>query len=89
MAFDTWGVDYGLLDGSGNLISQPYCYRDGRTAGTPEKIFAKITRQALYKTTGIQIMNINTLFSWLRKRTKALPSCCLYPILSPTCFAAR
>ena len=81
MAFDTWGVDYGLLDGSGNLISQPYCYRDGRTAGAPEKIFAKITRQALYKTTGIQIMNINTLFQLAAEKDKSASKLLFIPDL--------
>ena len=33
LAFDTWGVDYGLLDKNGNLINEPYHYRDSRTNG--------------------------------------------------------
>ena len=38
---DGWGVDYGLLDGRGALLSPPYCYRDDRTEGwrrTAERI---------------------------------------------------
>ena len=31
LAFDTWGVDYGMLDKDGNLVSMPVCYRDDRT----------------------------------------------------------
>src|SRR4051812_36812434 len=33
IGIDTWGVDYGLLDETGRLLSPPYCYRDARTAG--------------------------------------------------------
>lgn len=62
LAFDTWGVDYGLLSENGDLIGLPVHYRDTRTNGTTEKIFEKIPSVDLYKATGNQIMPINTLF---------------------------
>lgn len=62
LAFDTWGVDYGLLDDNDRLIGLPVNYRDTRTNGTPEKIFEKIPPYDLYRATGNQIMPINTLF---------------------------
>lgn len=62
LAFDTWGVDYGLLDKNGSLLGLPVHYRDTRTNGIPQKIFEKISPFDLYKATGNQIMNINTLF---------------------------
>ncbi len=62
MAIDTWGVDFGLIDKNGNLIANPVCYRDSRTEGLPEEFFKIITPQEHYKETGIQVMNINTLF---------------------------
>ncbi len=37
LSFDTWGVDYGLLNKSGNLLRLPCHYRDTRTAGTVRK----------------------------------------------------
>lgn len=65
LAFDTWGVDYGLLDKSGSLINEPYHYRDSRTNGVLKKAYKVISANELYKKTGNQIMNINTLFQFL------------------------
>ncbi len=62
LAFDTWGVDYGMLDKDGNLISLPVCYRDERTKDMPKKVFETISNSKLYELTGNQIMPINTLF---------------------------
>lgn len=59
---DTWGVDFGLIDKQGNLLGNPVCYRDNRTDGMPDKVFARINRQQHYAQTGIQVMPINTLF---------------------------
>lgn len=62
IAFDTWGVDYGLLDENGVLIKSPVHYRDTRTENAAEKVFEKISPEELYAETGNQIMPINTLF---------------------------
>ncbi|HEV2689657.1 MAG TPA: rhamnulokinase family protein [Bryobacteraceae bacterium] len=59
---DTWGVDYGLVDASGFLLGQPFHYRDHRTDGVMEQVFARVPREVLYRRTGIQFMPINTLF---------------------------
>lgn len=59
---DTWGVDFGLLDGKGFLLENPVHYRDGRTAGMLEKGFTHIPRERFYKLTGNQFMEINTVF---------------------------
>lgn len=65
LAFDTWGVDYGLLDEQGELIENPFHYRDARTEGMVEKAFNTMTACEIYAQTGNQIMNINTLFQLL------------------------
>lgn len=62
IAFDTWGVDYALLDKNGKLLHEPYHYRDERTKDALEKAFEKLSREEIYRETGNQIMNINTLF---------------------------
>jgi rhamnulokinase len=62
-AIDSWGVDYSLIDGKGQLMFLPYHYRDEHTDGIPERVFAEIIpAQELFKTTGVQIMQLNTIF---------------------------
>lgn len=62
IGIDSWGVDYGLLDSNGELIADPVCYRDDRTAGIMERVFEKVPRHVIFERTGIQFMNFNTLF---------------------------
>lgn len=65
IGFDTWGVDFGLLDENDNLLGDPVHYRDSRTEGMVEKALARMDADALYTATGSQIMAINTLFQLL------------------------
>ncbi|WP_165026627.1 rhamnulokinase [Dysgonomonas sp. ZJ279] len=65
IAVDTWGVDFGLIDKSGKLLGNPVCYRDLRTEGMSEKSSAYISKEELYAITGIQQMEINSLFQLL------------------------
>lgn len=62
VAIDTWGVDYVLLDEEKAVISPAVSYRDGRTNGIPEEIDKIIPREELYKRTGIQPINFNTIY---------------------------
>jgi sugar (pentulose or hexulose) kinase len=59
---DTWGTDFALLDKTGKLAGNPYCYRDPRTNEIMEKVFKIIPRNEIYKRTGVQFMQFNTLF---------------------------
>jgi rhamnulokinase len=59
---DAWGVDYGLVDAQGFLLGQPFQYRDSRTDGVMEQVFARVPRDILYARTGIQFLPINTLY---------------------------
>ncbi|HVC91513.1 MAG TPA: rhamnulokinase family protein [Acidobacteriaceae bacterium] len=59
---DAWGVDFALLDQRGRLLGNPYHYRDSRTDGIPELVFERIDKRKLFTATGVQTMQINTLF---------------------------
>ena len=59
---DAWGVDFALLDRSGELLGNPYHYRDARTNGIPELVFQRIDARQLFRWTGVQTMKINTIF---------------------------
>ncbi|MDD3430080.1 MAG: FGGY family carbohydrate kinase, partial [Oscillospiraceae bacterium] len=72
IGFDTWGVDYGLLDKNGALIHLPVHYRDNRTKGILNEVQQKISTQKLYTATGNQIMSINTLFQLLAEEKDVL-----------------
>lgn len=59
---DTWAIDYGLVDASGFLLSQPFQYRDQRTNGVMERVWQSVPREELYAHTGIQLLPFNTLY---------------------------
>lgn len=61
IGIDTWGVDFGLIDRDGQLLGNPVCYRDERTAGVPDEVSRILDPAGHYRTTGIQVMEINTL----------------------------
>ena len=59
---DTWGVDFGILDREGKLLGNPVCYRDPRTEGVMEEVFDLVPADEIYRLTGIQFIQFNTLF---------------------------
>ncbi|MBZ5665473.1 MAG: rhamnulokinase [Acidobacteriia bacterium] len=59
---DAWGVDYALLGERGELLQNPYHYRDRRTVGVMEEVFKKVPKEDIYRVTGIQFMPINTIY---------------------------
>ena len=65
IGIDTWGVDYGLLDKDGKLISTPVCYRDDRTKGMLELAFQKLPKEEFFQRAANQFMEINTAFQLL------------------------
>ena len=62
---DTWGVDFGLLNRRGALIENPYHYRDNRTDGMVACAFKRLPREKIFECTGIQFMQLNTLYQLL------------------------
>ena len=65
---DGWGVDFGLLDAKGKLLENPYHYRDSRTDGMMEKAFELMPKESIYNATGIQFMQLNTIYQLLSMR---------------------
>lgn len=65
VGIDTWGVDFGLLSTTGELLGMPYHYRDARTRGLIEQTDSLAPREQIYRATGIQFMELNTLYQLL------------------------
>jgi rhamnulokinase len=62
VGIDTWGVDFALLGPDGGLVENPRHYRDPRTNGMMEKLFEVVPREEVFATTGIQFMQLNSLY---------------------------
>lgn len=62
MSVDTWAVDYVLLDERDEVLGDTYGYRDSRTRGMDEKVYAIIPEKELYALTGIQKQIFNTIY---------------------------
>lgn len=71
---DSWGVDYGLFDDAGNLVELPICYRDERTRGVMEQVFALAPREEIFARTGIQFLEFNTLFQLFAHHRVGIPA---------------
>jgi len=65
---DSWGVDFGLIDENGKLMENPFHYRDSRTDGMFEKAFELMPKRQIYDNTGIQFMQLNTIYQLLAAR---------------------
>jgi rhamnulokinase len=62
---DAWGVDYVLFKHAARkeaMVTNAFHYRDARTDGAMEKVFAKVPADHIFAETGIQFMPINTLY---------------------------
>ena len=62
IGIDTWGVDFGLLREDGSLVECPVHHRDARTRNLMDEAFGKMPREHFYAITGIQFMELNTVF---------------------------
>src|SRR3954452_24005682 len=70
---DTWGVDYGLLGSDGLLLDSPRHYRDARNNGMMDKLFQIVPREQVFDYTGVQFIQINTLFQLFAMRAHGSP----------------
>ncbi|MET9973381.1 FGGY family carbohydrate kinase, partial [Streptomyces sp. NPDC006356] len=71
VGIDSWAVDYGLLDGDGALLGNSVHYRDSRTEGVAEKVWATVPAAELYAATGLQYAPFNTLYQLAAARGSA------------------
>jgi rhamnulokinase len=70
---DTWGVDFGLLGRGDELLGNPYHYRDSRSNGMMEKAFGIVSREEIFRHTGLQFMQFNSLFQLLAMKLSGSP----------------
>ena len=71
VGIDAWAVDYGLLDADGRLLGAPFCYRDDRTDGVPQRVSAAVSDEELYEITGLQHLPFNTVYQLLAEASLA------------------
>ena len=64
VGIDSWAVDYGLLDAEGELVEEPFHYRDVRTAHGVETVHAILPFEQLYRRNGLQFLPFNTLYQY-------------------------
>ena len=83
LGVDSWGVDYGLIDAAGRLLEDPVCYRDERTRGVMEEVFARVPRGEIFARTGIQFLVFNTLFQLYAHAQAGIPDAAARLLLIP------
>ena len=74
LGVDAWGVDYALVDIRGALVENPRSYRDPRTKGMQAEAFLRVPRRDIYEATGIQFMEINTLYQLMSEIVAESPT---------------
>jgi sugar (pentulose or hexulose) kinase len=70
---DTWGVDFGFIGRGGEILGNPYHYRDSRTDGIMDRTFARVSKEKIFDATGIQFMQLNSLFQLLAMQEAKSP----------------
>jgi len=58
---DSWAVDYGIVNQSGDTVCTPYHYRNSRTNGLMESMLAT-SGDLIFSETGLQFLPFNTLY---------------------------
>ncbi|MBN2984199.1 MULTISPECIES: rhamnulokinase [Cohnella] len=62
LGIDTWAVDFGFIGANGELLGNPYNYRDRHTEGAMEQLFEQIPSAEIFNRTGIQFLTFNSIF---------------------------
>jgi rhamnulokinase len=74
IGIDTWGVDFALLGADGALADNPRHYRDARTNGVMEKVFSVVPRAEVFAETGVQFMQLNSLYQFYALKLAGSPA---------------
>jgi rhamnulokinase len=85
---DAWGVDYALVGERGELLQNPYHYRDRRTEGVMEEVLRQVGKEEIYQATGIQFMPFNTVYQLVaaQRQTPHLLETAKYLLMIPDLF---
>jgi rhamnulokinase len=88
IAVDAWGVDFGLVGSSGSLIGNPRHYRDECTRGVQQDVLSKVPREEIFRQTGVQFMDINSLYQLyaLQRDSPELIECASKLLFIPDLF---
>lgn len=73
LGIDSWGVDFGLLGSNGELLGNPYHYRDTQFNGVMDRICQELSRKKIFERTGIQFLPFNTLYQLAALTHRASP----------------
>ncbi len=87
VGLDTWGVDFALLDRDGKLVSNPCHYRDSRVEGMARKAEERVSREEMYRATGIQFLSFNTVYQLLAMEDSPLLEAAEDMLMIPDLFA--
>jgi rhamnulokinase len=87
IGIDTWGVDYGLLDGDGLLVADPIAYRDDRTANVIDDVHSVVPPEELYAIAGVQFLPFNTIYQLAAEQRGAAWSRAAHAVLIPDLLA--
>src|SRR5919199_499349 len=74
VGIDAWGVDFALLAADDTLAGLPYHYRDRRTRGMLQAALQRLSREEIFSYTGVQFMELNTLYQLLAMRRSGAPA---------------
>jgi len=63
IGIDSWAVDYGLV-GDGELLAEPFHYRDSRSERGVAEVHGIVPFAGLYRRNGLQFLPFNTLYQY-------------------------
>lgn len=73
IGIDSWAVDFGLIGRNGELLANPYHYRDRHTDGVMDEVCGRIGKSEIYAKTGLQFLPFNTIYQLAAMAKAASP----------------